>query len=167
MPSHASQGHDKKNPVFKDGVSRKVTDDVAAYVNEAALACKCSADLIGISLENLGEAPAEVGYHTECIERWGRTLSQVGREPKHETVVDTDMGSGVADLANQRETLLEMARRHVREAEVHVARQHQIAAGLPGNDEGSLIARTLLAEFERTLRDHKVALAQLEKRSVE
>lgn len=140
---------------------------VAAYVNEAAHACERSAELIGISLANLGEAHAEVGYHMECIERWCRTLSRVGREPKREPVVDTDMGSGMADLANQRETLLEMARRHVREAEVHVARQRNIAAGLPGGDEGSLIARMLLAEFERTLRDHKVALAQLEKRSVE
>lgn len=61
-------------------------------------------------------------------------------------------------------TKLEMARRHVREGKVHVARQRKIAAGLLGDGEGSVIARQLLREFERTLRDHKSALAQLEKR---
>jgi hypothetical protein len=47
---------------------------------------------------------------------------------------------------------------------MHVARQREIAAGLPTDGEDGRIAKRLLVEFERTLRDHKAALAQLEKR---
>lgn len=59
------------------------------------------------------------------------------------------------------ETLLEMARRHVREGEAHVAGQRAIVArlgahGLPTGD-----AEALLAEFESTLRDHQTSLMRM------
>ena len=94
------------------------------------------------------------------IEPWRRTL---GQEPKLAGAVDTGKGAEVAAMAHHRETKLEMARRHVHEAEAHVASQRKIVAGLPAEGEGSLIAERLLVEFERTLRDHKTALARLEK----
>lgn len=61
-----------------------------------------------------------------------------------------------------RETLVEMARRHVSEGEAHVRKQCQIVArlfdrGLPADD-----ALRLLATFEGALEDHRASLARIE-----
>ncbi|MGN6468130.1 MAG: hypothetical protein ACTHLC_00940 [Rhizobiaceae bacterium] len=60
------------------------------------------------------------------------------------------------------ETKLEMARRHVREAERHVDRQRRIVSELRERGQLSEIAVELLAEFEQTLSDHRASLARIE-----
>jgi hypothetical protein len=59
------------------------------------------------------------------------------------------------------ETELQMVRRHVRQGEVHIARQRDIITRLHdgGNDTGA--AEDLLALFERTLVAHRAHLARL------
>jgi hypothetical protein len=63
------------------------------------------------------------------------------------------------------ETPVEMARRHVREGEAHVARQYEIVAKFPDGSKLRATAEELLCEFESTLRDHKAHLARLAKNS--
>jgi hypothetical protein len=59
------------------------------------------------------------------------------------------------------ETELAMTRRHVREGEAHVARQREIVNELSDHGHDTVMAETLLAEFESTLRDHRAHLARL------
>jgi hypothetical protein len=61
------------------------------------------------------------------------------------------------------ESELERVERHVREGEVHVARQREIVDRLAPSGEVAGIARTLLAEFEDTLDLHRARLARLRK----
>ena len=65
-------------------------------------------------------------------------------------------------MTHSDESELEMTRRHVQEAQEHIARQHEILDRLP--DTGALadMARTLLAEYEETLALHRARLEQLQ-----
>ena len=60
------------------------------------------------------------------------------------------------------ETDLEMVRRHVRQGEVHVARQHEMVAKLRANGWLTEAALRLLATLEATQQQHKAHLARLE-----
>jgi|ERR1700722_1034376 hypothetical protein len=60
------------------------------------------------------------------------------------------------------ETLLQMARRHVRDGEAHVARQREILAKLQADHLPTEMAQKLLVGFEETLQLHKSHLAQIE-----
>jgi hypothetical protein len=59
------------------------------------------------------------------------------------------------------ETLLQMAERHVREGEEHVAKQRRIVADLREGGHPTRVAETLLDEFEATLADHRAHLARI------
>jgi len=59
------------------------------------------------------------------------------------------------------ETTLEMVRRHVRQGECHVERQHAIIAALSAGGHPVDMATMLLGEFEATLREHRAHLARL------
>jgi hypothetical protein len=54
------------------------------------------------------------------------------------------------------ETFLEMATRHVREAEAHVTRQREIVNELRRNGEDATDSEALLATFESLLRSHQL-----------
>jgi hypothetical protein len=60
------------------------------------------------------------------------------------------------------ETLIQMARRHVSEAEMHVQKQHGIIARLNTSGLPADQAQELLHEFEATLEDHRASLARIE-----
>jgi hypothetical protein len=60
------------------------------------------------------------------------------------------------------ETLLEMARRHVREGEGHVREQRGIVARLSEDSLVAEVARQLLTEFEQGLDDHRASLERIE-----
>lgn len=59
------------------------------------------------------------------------------------------------------ETEQEMCVRHVREGEEHVSRQRRIVAELRAGDHPTALAEQLLAEFEKTLDDHRAHLARV------
>lgn len=59
---------------------------------------------------------------------------------------------------------LEMARRHVAEGRMHLARQQEIIEELAGNERDVVRARALLSEFKRSQRLHEDHLAELESR---
>lgn len=61
----------------------------------------------------------------------------------------------------EKETEWEMCVRHVREGEAHVVRQRQIVAELRAGHHPTALAEQLLAEFERTLIDHRAHLARV------
>ena len=86
------------------------TYEIAAYINCAVVVCARSSDLMGTWLDSVGEARTEAEFHRKCIERWRRTLAQIERGPKPNPAVNTGKGAEVADMANHRETKLEMAR---------------------------------------------------------
>jgi hypothetical protein len=52
------------------------------------------------------------------------------------------------------ETLFAMIERHIAEGEEHVAKQRDILRRLYAQGHPTVMAETLLAEFESTLRDH-------------
>lgn len=56
------------------------------------------------------------------------------------------------------ETELEMAERHVREGEIHVARQNELVEQLRTDGHCTRQAEELLAEFEAILTEHKAHL---------
>ena len=64
-------------------------------------------------------------------------------------------------MTDPEEPELELARRQVREAEEHVARQREIVDRLPPSGEVAEIARTLLADYEETLALHRAHLDRL------
>lgn len=86
---------------------------------------------------------------------WRGTLLRLDQEPKY--------GAGRRTGLPDREKALEMARRHVREGEARVYRQRELVANLSSEDELSRAAKRLLAEFERTLRDHQTMVDRLER----
>lgn len=59
------------------------------------------------------------------------------------------------------ETRIEMERRHLREAQTHVAKQRALVARLRQDDLPTDMARDLLAQFEGSLVDHRAGLARL------
>jgi hypothetical protein len=59
------------------------------------------------------------------------------------------------------ESRLQMAERHVRDAEAHVARQRRIVLDLSGHGHPIDLALELLDEFERSLRDHRASLERI------
>jgi hypothetical protein len=59
------------------------------------------------------------------------------------------------------ETRIEMERRHLREAETHVATQRALVARLHRRDLPSKLAEDLLTQFEGSLRDHAAGLERL------
>jgi hypothetical protein len=63
------------------------------------------------------------------------------------------------------ETEIEMAERHIREGEEHVAHQLDILARLPPSGELTEIARKSLADSEENLAAHRARLAHLLDRS--
>jgi hypothetical protein len=65
-------------------------------------------------------------------------------------------------MSDTDESDLEMVRRHVREGEEHVARQREIVERLSSSGELAEIARTLLADYEKTLALHRAHLARLQ-----
>ncbi|EYD76998.1 hypothetical protein Rumeso_01408 [Rubellimicrobium mesophilum DSM 19309] len=65
-------------------------------------------------------------------------------------------------MTHSEETEIEMARRHVREGEEHVARQREIIDRLPSTGEVAEIARTLLADYEDSLALHRAHLGRLQ-----
>ena len=65
-------------------------------------------------------------------------------------------------MHREKETELEMVRRHVREGAGHVARQRGIVAGLHANSQLLEVAEQLLANFEDVQRQHIAHLARLE-----
>jgi hypothetical protein len=118
-----------------------------------------ASSLIERSSNHTAGAAHRDAFHKECIARWRATLSG---SRNAEITVDTSGRSEEAVLSNRRENQLEMARRHVGEGEARVTRQRKIVAKLPAIGELSNIARRLLVEFDRSLRDHKAQLAQRE-----
>jgi hypothetical protein len=62
----------------------------------------------------------------------------------------------------QGESKLDMAERHVREAEVHVAHQQDILARLRRDGHPTLDAESLLNVFQETLKTHQDDLARLQ-----
>ena len=64
-------------------------------------------------------------------------------------------------MSKQKETELEMVRRHVREGAGHVARQRGIVAGLHADSPLTEVAEQLLASFEDLQRQHIAHLARL------
>jgi hypothetical protein len=60
------------------------------------------------------------------------------------------------------ETPIEMARRHVREGEAHVAKQHALIARLRDHALPTDVAEQLLAAFEAGLADHRASVARME-----
>ena len=50
---------------------------------------------------------------------------------------------------------LDMANRHIAEAERHIVRQEEIITGLRTQGADSVLAEELLAEFQATLRTHR------------
>ena len=65
------------------------------------------------------------------------------------------------DSTVDRETPLEMARRHVREAEERVTKFRAIAQGTPERCELTNTSGELLAMFEKTLTNSRASLARL------
>ena len=63
--------------------------------------------------------------------------------------------------------VLQIARRHVRMAEGHISRQHEIIATFPDGSKLRAKAEDLLGEFENTLQEHKAHLARLEKKDAD
>ena len=59
------------------------------------------------------------------------------------------------------ETLVAMARRHVREGDRHIEKQRDIIARLLDSDLPTEAARHLLAQFEANQADHERHLAQI------
>ena len=59
------------------------------------------------------------------------------------------------------ETMLDMARRHVAEAEGHVRRQREIVAHLEALKLSTATAQALLDEFVQTLEDHRRSLERI------
>ena len=59
------------------------------------------------------------------------------------------------------ETELEMVQRHVRQGERHVSRQLEIIADMQFRKQPNGLAESLLLNFDRSLRAHKVHLEQL------
>jgi hypothetical protein len=59
------------------------------------------------------------------------------------------------------ETPLEMAQRHVREGDAHVASQRRILAELRRDGHPTEMAQTLLAEFESSAAEHREGLARM------
>jgi len=55
-----------------------------------------------------------------------------------------------------------MVRRHVAQAETHVKLQRETASYLRGIGASTKLAEELLAEFERTLTEHRRHLGRLE-----
>lgn len=136
------------------------TEDVDTYVLQAAVFRRSVSDQAAISISRATQAHAEARFHLECLRRWRRTLNEMARKPKSGSL---QMGrvSKVPALLDDPEAALEMARRHVREAELRVSRQREIVAGLP-TGELRQVAEDLLAEFEKTLRDQVIFLHRLE-----
>jgi hypothetical protein len=60
------------------------------------------------------------------------------------------------------ETTLEMARRHVREGEEHIARQRELAQKLEQDGLDATEAWNLLRLFQSTLHEHRAHLNRLE-----
>lgn len=60
---------------------------------------------------------------------------------------------------------VEMARRHVREAEAHIARQKEIIEELRRDGHSTLEAELLLKVFQDTLRSHKESVLRLSAQS--
>ena len=63
---------------------------------------------------------------------------------------------------SEKETDLEMVRRHVRQGAAHVARQFQRVAKLRADGQSTEVAEQLLATFEESQRQHEAHLARLE-----
>ena len=61
------------------------------------------------------------------------------------------------------QTDLQMARRHVRKGNAHVAQQYEIVAKFPDGRKLRARAEELLYQFESSLQDHRAHLARLEK----
>lgn len=59
------------------------------------------------------------------------------------------------------ETLVEMARRHVREGEAHVQKQRAIIERLRDANVETSTAEDLLAEFEECLAEHRMSLERM------
>ena len=59
------------------------------------------------------------------------------------------------------ETEIEMVRRHIVEAEEHLARQREIVDRLPPSGGITELARSLLVQYEETLSLHRAHLARL------
>jgi hypothetical protein len=64
-------------------------------------------------------------------------------------------------VMRQPETRIEMERRHLREAEAHVATQRALLARLQRRELPATLAEDLLAQFEGSLRDHAAGLERL------
>ena len=63
---------------------------------------------------------------------------------------------------SEKETDLEMVRRHVRQGAAHVVRQFQLVAKLRADGRPTEVAEQLLATFEESQRQHEAHLARLE-----
>lgn len=61
-------------------------------------------------------------------------------------------------MTKEKETELEMAERHVREAEAHVARQEETVQQLRRDGHDTKQAEALLTTFEATLVEHRRGL---------
>ena len=59
---------------------------------------------------------------------------------------------------------VEMAQRHVREAEAHIVRQKEIIEELRRDGHPTLVAELLLKVFQDTLRSHKESVLRLSAR---
>lgn len=57
--------------------------------------------------------------------------------------------------------MIEMARRHVLESEVHVVRQRELVEHLRKRHLPTDVAEQLLAEFEQSLEDHRAGLESI------
>ena len=65
-------------------------------------------------------------------------------------------------MTDTEETELDTVRRHVQEAEDHVARQREIVDRLPPTGDLADIARALLADYEAALALHRAHLERLQ-----
>ncbi len=67
---------------------------------------------------------------------------------------------------SEKETDLEMVRRHVRQGSACVARQFQLVAKLRADGRPAEVAEQLLANFEDIQQQHEAHLARLEGRPI-
>ena len=74
--------------------------------------------------------------------------------------------SPAENIQRQLETDLEMAERHVREAEARVARQRRIVEYQRASGEVSSLSEEILEEFERALVHHRLHLSRFRPRKL-
>ena len=97
-----------------------------------------------------------------ATEAENRALNALWRRKRAEQALKQDEQLITASRERYEQPTLQMARRHVRQAEAHVKRQREIVATFPADSKLRQTAESLLLEFESTLRDHKDHHARLE-----